>query len=288
MLTWSFSFLAAARLRQDLSLTEALAARFLPVALGTAVLLLWRRPRRLPREAWLRLLAMGLLGVPAYNVFFLHGLKTVPSGTAALIIALNPVFTAALARIALGEPFGLRRMAGLTLALAGVFVVIRFGTDKPVDWPYLSSALLLALAPLCWAVYTVIGRRLPPDAETFDVTYVLLFVGSLPLLLFATPTLGRTLLVHPGAALAALYLAVPCTLLGYAGWIWALKRLPAGEVAAFVFLNPPLANLWAWLFEGATLHPPFVLGALLLLVGVAAIVAPAPDGLPALVRRWFP
>src|SRR3990172_7327023 len=122
MLTWSFSFLAAARLRQDLSLTEALAARFLPVALGTAVLLLWRRPRRLPREAWLRLLALGLLGVPAYNVFFLHGLKTVPSGTAALIIALNPVFTAALARIPLGEPFGLRPRAGPPLPLGRAFV----------------------------------------------------------------------------------------------------------------------------------------------------------------------
>jgi drug/metabolite transporter (DMT)-like permease len=62
----------------------------------------------------------------------------------------------------------------------------------------------------------------------------------------------------------------------YAGWIWALKRLPAGEVAAFVFLNPPLANLWAWRLEGATLKAPFLLGALLLLVGVAAIALPLP------------
>src|SRR3972149_4149492 len=131
MLTWSFSFLAAARLRQDLSLTEALAARFLPVALGPAGLLLGRRPRRLPREVWPRLLAMGLLGVPAYNVFFLHGLKTVPSGTAALIIPLNPLFPAALARIALGEPFGLRRMAGPPLALGGGFPGLPLRNAKP-------------------------------------------------------------------------------------------------------------------------------------------------------------
>ncbi len=72
------------------------------------------------------------------------------------------------------------------------------------------------------------------------------------------------------------YLAVPCTLVAYAGWIWALKRLPAREVAAFVFLNPPLANLWAWLFDGATLEPPFLLGAAVLLAGVAGIVLPQP------------
>jgi drug/metabolite transporter (DMT)-like permease len=274
LLIWSFSFLAGARLRQDLGLVDALVARFLPVVLGAGLLLVWRRPLRLPRAAWWRIAAMGLLGVPAYNVFFLHGLKTVPTGTASLIIALNPVFTAVLARVLLGEAFGARKTAGLLLALAGVFVVIRFGTDKPVDWPYLSSALLLGMAPLCWAGYTVIGRRLPAAADAFDTTYALLLAGSLPLVAFATPALGRTLASNRGALVSALYLAVPCTLVGYAGWIWALKRLPAGEVAAFVFLNPPLANLWAWLFEGQALRPPFLVGALVLLLGVAAIVLP--------------
>jgi len=220
---------------------------------------------------------MAALGVPAYNLFFFHGLKSVPTGTAALIIALNPAFTAVLARLVLGEAFGRRKTLGLLLALAGVFVVIRFGSDKPVDWPYLSSALLLALAPLSWALYTVIGRRMPAAADALDTTYALLFVGGLPLVAFATPQLVKTLVADPGALVSALYLALPCTLFGYAAWIWALKRLPAGEVAAFVFLNPPLATLWAWLFEGQPLRPPFVFGALVLLVGVAAIVAPFPE-----------
>jgi drug/metabolite transporter (DMT)-like permease len=272
ILTWSFSFLAAAVLREHLGLTEALAARFVPVFLGAGAFLLFRRPLRLPREAWPKVVAMGLLSVPVYNVFFFHGLKTVPTGTAALIIALNPVFTAVLARIVLGEPFGRRHQAGLVLAMTGVFVVIRFGTDKAVDWPYLSSALLLALAPLSWAFYTVIGRKLPEGADPVDTSYALLFVGSLPLLAFARPSTARVLLDAPAALGSALYLAIPCTLLAWVSFLWALKRLPAGEAAAFIFLNPPLANLWAWLFEGATLRPPFLLGATILLAGVALIV----------------
>jgi drug/metabolite transporter (DMT)-like permease len=285
LLTWSFSFMAAARLRQELGLTEALAARFLPVLLGAGAILLWRRPLRIPREAWPRIVALGLLGVPGYNLFFLHGLKTVPTGTASLIVALNPVFTAVLAWIVLGETFGLRKLLGLGLALAGVFVVIRYGTDRALDWPYLSSALLLSLAPLSWACYTVIGRGMPRGANTLDSTYALLFVGSLPMLLFATPTVFRTLGERPAALVSALYLAIPCTLLAYAGWLYALKRLPAGEVASFVFLNPPLANLWAWLFEGTTLRLPFLAGAAVLLLGVAAIVLPLPRGTRAALSR---
>jgi len=276
LVVWSFSFLAAARLRESVGLADSLVARFLPVVLGSALLLLWRRPLRLPRAAWWMVAAMAALGVVGYNLFFFHGLKTVPTGTAALIIALNPAFTALIARLVLGEAFGWRKTLGLALALAGVFVVIRFGSDRPVDWPYLSSALLLAMAPLCWACYTVVGRLMPAAADAFDTTYALLLVGGLPLVALATPGLGHTLLTDRGALGAALYLALPCTLFGYAAWIWALKRLPAGEVAAFVFLNPPLATLWAWLFEGQPIRPPFVIGALVLLLGVAAIVLPLP------------
>ena len=280
LLTWSFSFMAAARLRQDLGLGEALAARFVPVLVGSALALAairLRRPLRLPREAWWKVVVLGLLSVPAYNVFFFHGLKTVPSGTAALVIALNPVLTALLARVFLGEAFGPRRVAGLLLSLVGVFIVIRYGTDRVVDWPYLSSALLLALAPLSWALYAVLGRTLPAGADPVDTSYALLFAGSLPILALLRPSTVRLLVQRPAVLGAALYLAIPCTLLAWVGFLWALKRLPAGEAAAYVFLNPPLANLWAWLFEGAVLRPPFLLGAAVLLAGVAAIVLP---GLP--------
>ena len=281
LVTWSFSFMAAARLRQEVGLTEALAARFVPVLVGAALLLLViraRRPLRLPREAWPKIVAMGLLSVPAYNVFFFHGMKTVPSGTAALIIALNPVFTALLARVFLGEIFGARRVVGLVLSLAGVFIVIRYGTESAIDWPYLSSAFALALAPLSWAIYTVIGRTLPAGSDPLDTAYALLFVGSLPLLVFARVSTVRTLAASSAALVSALYLAIPCTLLAWVSFLWALKRLPAGETAAFIFLNPPLANLWAALFEGAKLKAAFVLGAVVLLAGVAAIVLPQ--------RRW--
>ena len=242
---------------------------------GAGLLLLARRPLRLPRRRLARSCAMGFLGVPVYNLVFLHGLKTVPTGTAALIIALNPVFTAVLARVVLGEAFGVRRAAGArALALAGVFVVIRYGTDK-------AGGLALPLERARPGARTarlgrlhVIGRSLPAAADALDTTYALLFVGSLPLLwprdALAAQPVSRT----PAPWGRRSTSPCPARSSPTPAGSGRSSACPRARWRAFVFLNPPLANLWAWLFEGATLRPPFLVGALMLLAGVAAIVLP--------------
>src|SRR5205807_189223 len=67
---------------------------------------------------------------------------------------------------------------------------------------------------------------------------------------------------------AALFLGLVCSCLGY--WLWniALQRLPATTVAAFVFLNPPLALLFEWLWFGHVPAWGLLVGGTLVLVGV--------------------
>ena len=133
LIIWSFSFLAAARLRQDLGLVDALAARFLPVLLGAGVLLRWRRPLRLPRTAWWRIVVMGILGVPVYNLAFLHGLKTVPTGTAALNPPLANLWAWLFEGARLKPPF----LLGAGVLLASVAAIVlplpRVGGARPSE-----------------------------------------------------------------------------------------------------------------------------------------------------------
>lgn len=273
LLVWSFSFYGARVVMQALTVPEALAARFVPVLAGCLLLLAWRRPnlRALSRGDWGRLAAMGLLSVPLYNLFFFAAMKHVPSGTAALIIALNPAFTALLASFFLGETFGARRVAGLASGLAGVFVILKSGGQlaSPAE---ARDAVLLMLAPLCWAGYTVIGRAWRPPIDRFDATLLLLVIGSAPMLAGLNGSLAPRLVAQPAVLGWALYLGIFCTLFGFAAWLWALGRLPAGKVAAFVFLNPPLAALWAAWLEGMRPDGAWLLGAALVLAGMALIL----------------
>src|ERR1700728_3127182 len=81
-------------------------------------------------------LVFALIGV-ANNALYLGlgytGLKTVSAGLGGLIVSANPVFTAMLAALLLGEPLTWRKAAGLLLGIIGVgFIVahrMSVGTD---------------------------------------------------------------------------------------------------------------------------------------------------------------
>jgi drug/metabolite transporter (DMT)-like permease len=293
-LIWSNSFLAARLLvGEQVPAAERLAplpfvlARFLPVLLVTWPWLLLSRERRgevrrLLREHGGLFVALAALSVWTYNLPFAFGQYLVPPGAAALIITLNPVLTFVLAVLVRQERFSIARALGLALAFAGVWQVIVHGAGKQVHGAYVLGALVLTLAPLSWSVYTVLFKRLlgtqegRPAVSPLLLTYLTLAIGSLPTLPLALAHRGFQSAMAQWTAerwVAALFLGIGCTLVGYSLWNVALRRLSASNVTAFVFLNPPLAILFEWLWFGTAPSVGLLLGGALVLAGVYLCIA---------------
>lgn len=289
-LIWSNSFVAARYLvGDDVPAAERLGpyqfvlARFAPVGLFCLLYFLAsstarHEGRRLLREQPFLVMALGLLNVWIYNLAFGEGQHLVAAGTASLIIALSPIFTFVLA-VAIGqEKATLGRAAGLLLALCGIYIVVVYGAGRAVEGSYLKGAAILALAPLSWACYTVFSKplfgRYPPIPFTFAVLG-LVSVPAIPLALFDAGLRGQLAAWGPQRWFADLFLAIACTLVGY--WLWseALKRLPASKTAAFIFLNPPLAIFFEWLWLARRPQPGLLAGGLVVLSGIYLCLRPA-------------
>jgi drug/metabolite transporter (DMT)-like permease len=297
-LLWSNSFVAARLLvgeqvpaAERLDPLAFVAARFLPVLFVTWPWLLSSRRRRgevarLLREHGGLILLLGALSIWTYNLPFAFGQKLVPPGAAALIITLNPVLTFVLAVLLRQERFSMPRAVGLALAFAGVWQVVVYGAGRAVRGAYLVDALVLTLAPLSWTMYTVAGKHLFGQGvdsgrrgerpSPVVVTYLTLAIGALPtvpIALLYRPLRSAAAHWEPLRWGAALFLGLACSLLGYTLWNIALKRLPATHVTAFVFLNPPLAILFEWLWFGSMPAWGLLLGGAFVLVGVYLCVA---------------
>jgi drug/metabolite transporter (DMT)-like permease len=135
--------------------------------------------------------------------------------------------------------------------------------------PEIKYALITTLSPLCWTLYTVLGKKLVHERSPLVVTYLSIVLGTIPVLPFVSGHFLHTL-AHMGAThwLALFHLSVMSTLIGFWIWIAALRRLPATSVASFIYLNPPFAAAFGWLLFGEEVTGLFLLGSTVVLFGL--------------------
>ena len=276
-LIWGNSFIAIKHIVERVTPLELVSARFIPVALTFAALLLPTRRRQVWRmvraDGW-RLALMGLFGAVLYNLFLGWGETRVAAGTASLIIALNPAFTYTLSVLFLGEQFAWRRALGMVVAFGGLFVIVRWGSGRAVTLDDARYAFITMLAPLCWAIYTVSGKTLLKRYPPLLVTGVSMIFGGLFSLAFVFPTGHAPSLLDQLPTLPAafwwsvVFLVWPCTVFAFVVWFSALERMPAGRVVGFVYLVPMFAVTFSrWLLD-EPITPALLAGAAILVCGV--------------------
>jgi drug/metabolite transporter (DMT)-like permease len=219
--------------------------RFLVASLVLAVYAVLAR-MRLPAVRDLpAMLLMGFIGITVYHVALNYGEVTVTAGTASLLIAACPAFTALLATLFLGERLRLWGWLGIGISFTGVaLIALSEGGGVRLD----PAALLILLAALSTSLYFVVQRHYLRKYSAFQLTAYSIWAGTLLMLLFL-PGLAHTVQAAPlRATLAAVYLGVFPAALAYVAWTHVLSRLPASVAGSFLYISPVLATLIAWIW----------------------------------------
>ena len=277
---WGGTFVAARYAVGEAPPFFAASCRFMIASLVLIPLVAWQsrsEGRGFPMPANARQLAglfsLGLTGVFLYNAVFFTGLKLTSASNGALIVAINPLLTAVLSAIWLRERVGLTQAAGLMLSLFGVTVVIARGSLSVVtSLSFNKGDLIMVGAPLCWALYSILGKkalaRFTPLAAT---AYASLFGAALlvPAALLEHAAAGGPL---PGFSwlgwLAILQLALLGTVIGFVWWYQGVQQIGTARAAVFVNLVPVFGAVLAALILGERLVAAQLWGGLLVIVGV--------------------
>lgn len=237
------------------------------------------RPRRsrttsLARPTLIVAVAIGTIGVAAYQPFFFLGAERngVAIGT---LTALGsaPAITGLLEwAIQRRRPSG-RWFLATIVAAAGVAVLsgVTSGGTGAVS---VDGLLASVGAGASYALYTLCSKALIEHGWSPLGTMAALFgaaaLVSVPILL-ATET--AWILTVPGA-LAVAWLALVNTVAGYLLFGYALGELPASRVATLTLFEPMTATLLGILLLGESFGPSTVVGAALLVAGLAILVVP--------------
>jgi drug/metabolite transporter (DMT)-like permease len=251
-------------------------------AVAGAILVAWdllRHPeaRRLPtRRQLIDSFIVGGLLLGIGNGFVVFGEKTVPSGIAAILIGMMPLWFALLGWLYLRQRLPRLVVFAVALGFGGVALLI---------WPSGEGAnhfdplgiFILFLAPLGWAhgsIYSVQRAKLPHSPLTASGLQMLagaLVTGAESLIV------GEPATFDPGAVsqesvVAVAYLILFGSMLAYTSYAWLLRNAPLSLVGTYAYVNPVVAVALGTVF----LHEPLgfrtIVASAVILAAVAIIV----------------
>jgi drug/metabolite transporter (DMT)-like permease len=237
-LTWATNMTLGRWLRTEIGPLTLAAARFL-IAAPILAALLYRLPaqeRRMGEDRW-PLAGMALVGVVLFGPTLYLGLRSTPAVTATLINGLGPLITGLLAAVLIREPMSRAQIAGATLGLMGVALLISGGSFT--FWQATeanSGALIVFGAITLWGFYSVLGRTVMRTRSALSATALTTWIG-LPFLLIAAGWELHRIPPNwtPQVLLAIGYIGLVPTVIGILAWNAGVRRL--GPSGAMMFYN---------------------------------------------------
>lgn len=192
------------------------------------------------RKNILALSAMAAVGIFGFNVSFFYGLQTTSAVNGALIMTLNPTITVILAALVMREKITWQQSFGLALSMVGVVVVVTGGSWHALaTLRFATGDALILLGNLCWAAYSVMGKRTVKGMAPLQITLATMVIGAVAIIALALLLDTAVWRLPPPPGLLALgVMTLFGTVLGYLWWNKGIRALGPAKTAVFFDLVP--------------------------------------------------
>jgi drug/metabolite transporter (DMT)-like permease len=201
--------------------------------------------------------------------------QRIPSGIAAVILAMIPVCITLLEISLRTQAVSARLVIGLVVGLVGVGVLAN-------PWASLGEAPLdhrgvVALLVACcgWSVGTIVTKRLVLPASKPMSAATQMLTGGVQLLILAALS-GEITHFH-GSAMSGkawfslIYLIIAGSIVAFTAYVWLLHYESPTRVGTYAYVNPIVAVILGGLLGGETIGARTILATILVLISVAAI-----------------
>lgn len=272
VLIWGINFSAV---KFALGGLAPLAFNTLRFGVATVVLLVIMRLRGesfwLRRQDILPVFILGFGGHTLYQAFFINGMARTTPAIGALLMATSPLFV-----VIYGMLLGLERprrtvIAGILLSFIGTLLLIAGGQGElSLRRDALLGDLLILLAAMMWAAYTLGGKSLLARYSPLKLNALTMIPGTLLLALISAPALaGQDWgAVSAGQWGAWAYSTTFAVVVAYVLWYTSVQRVGGARTAVYSNLTPVVATVASWLLMGERLAPLQILGAAVVIAGI--------------------
>jgi drug/metabolite transporter (DMT)-like permease len=237
--------------------------------ISLAIVLWLRGFPKISRRQIVEGLGVGFVGYGISLSLQFLGTKLSTAANGSLVTSATPAFVLLFAWILLRERITLQRLIALFLATLGVIAVIDPRSAQLNPDLFLGNLLLIGAA-VTWALYSVLVRRVTQNTDVLLFSLIA-FIGGLPVTLPASAWELSTVGVGEislGIVAGVLFLGVISTALAMVLWNTAFAYVDANLASLTFFAQPVVGTLLGWLFLKERITPLFLVGGLLIGIGL--------------------
>lgn len=265
---WASAFSGIRAALEDFSPGSMALFRF---AVASLVLLLIALSRKMPLPARKDVpffMVLGFSGITVYHVALNYGEITVTAGSASLLIASVPIFTALLAKVFLKERLSGKGWLGIFISFTGI-ALISWGEGEGYNIDI--GVPLIILAAISVSFFFILQKYLHSRYSPLQITTYSMWAGTLFLLVFLPGMLGEIADASVGNVFTVVYLGVFPAALAYLVWNYALSKVPASILASVLNITPVLAIIIGFIWLGEIPTALAIIGGIAAVAGVLAV-----------------
>jgi drug/metabolite transporter (DMT)-like permease len=228
------------------------------------------------RDQFARLAFLGFILLGVSNAVLAWSEIYLPTGLAALIVAIVPIWFILVERFVLptGDRVNRWGYAGVGLGALGVGVLFwpKMEASHSLGLMELVACVSLVASSFCWAFGSVLSRRWKVAVDPLVASgWQMLCAGVIDTAAGIALGEHHRAIVNRVSIAAVLYLVVFGSWVGYSSYIWLLRHVPTSKVATYAYVNPIVAVFLGWLFLGESVDRYILAGAAIIVPAVALV-----------------
>jgi drug/metabolite transporter (DMT)-like permease len=223
------------------------------------------------RLHWKKYLLIGSINSALPFFLFSFAALHIPASYSVILNSTSPFFAALFSAMWLHERLTVPKLLGLVVGAVGVGLVVRVGTVETDSMVALAVGSCL-LAAICYGLTATYIRRFGKELKPMSIagaSQVMAGLVLIPLIPFSpmkgelTMTVGITVVVF----------SLLCSAVAYLLYYRLIADLGATKALTVTFLMPAFGMLWGFLILHEQITSGMILGAIMILIGCALVLA---------------
>jgi drug/metabolite transporter (DMT)-like permease len=267
---WGTSFVATKDLLNEIKPVTIIILRLiLAVTFLTSIALYTKRKFsiNLKSHGWIFILAL----IAVFHLWIqVTGLQYTTAANTGWIIGTAPVFMAVLALIFYKEKISLLQISGIIVAIAGLLLLIGKGDITNIGLIENKGDLLVLASAFTWGVYSMVNKKISLSYSPLMTILYLFLMMAIIIIPFNlnSETINSVINLSFISWGWVLFLGIFCSGIAYVIWAQALRDMESAKVGAFLYFEPLVTVVAAWIYLNEEITLLMILSGLLITAGV--------------------